>query len=175
MEIKDIKQSFFMYRNGILADTLRKAGDTHGIIFGLNLPQIVDIAKSIGKDKSLAEELWENKTCRESRLLAPMIYPVDELTEDVSKSWIENIENEEVSDILCNKLLRHTKFAAKLCRLYFSSEIDLIRYTAFRLALNLLSFGNAEEYKDEFFNMAEKELKRDCKITRSVVKGILEE
>ena len=45
MELKDIKQQFFTYRNGMLADRLREAGDCHKVIFGLNLPQIVDIAR----------------------------------------------------------------------------------------------------------------------------------
>ena len=59
MELKDIKQQFFTYRNGMLADRLREAGDCHKVIFGLNLPQIVDIARMAGCNKALAEELFE--------------------------------------------------------------------------------------------------------------------
>lgn len=66
MTIKEIRQQFYTFRNGIIADTLRKAGDPHRIIFGLNLPQITDIARLIGLDASLARELWADTSCREA-------------------------------------------------------------------------------------------------------------
>ena len=51
--IKEIKHSFLAFRNGIVSDTLRKAGMPYGIIFGLQLPQLAEIArrydKSVGK------------------------------------------------------------------------------------------------------------------------------
>ncbi|MGN1238657.1 MAG: DNA alkylation repair protein, partial [Muribaculaceae bacterium] len=100
MELKDIKQQFFTYRNGILADRLRSAGDCHSVIFGLNLPQIADIAKMAGTDKTLAEQLWDNTTTRESRLIAPMIYPREQFCIAMAREWIESVENTEVADIL---------------------------------------------------------------------------
>ena len=38
--IKQIKHNFMAYRNGIVSDTLRKAGMPYNIIFGTQLPQI---------------------------------------------------------------------------------------------------------------------------------------
>ena len=44
-QMQIIKRRFFAMRNGIIADTLRKAGLDYRMIFGLNLPQITDIAR----------------------------------------------------------------------------------------------------------------------------------
>lgn len=71
-----IKRRFYAMRNGIIADTLRKAGLGYKIIFGLNLPQITEIASGLTADADLAEELWADRRTRESMLLAPMLYPV---------------------------------------------------------------------------------------------------
>ena len=39
-QTQEIKRRFFAMRNGIVADTIRKAGLQDKMIFGLNLPQI---------------------------------------------------------------------------------------------------------------------------------------
>ncbi len=74
-----IKRRFFAMRNGIIADTLRKAGLEYKIIFGLNLPQITEIAAEQPHEADLAEELWADRRTRESLMLAPMLYPAAEL------------------------------------------------------------------------------------------------
>ena len=52
-----VKRRFFAMRNGIIADTLRSAGSPFKIIFGLNLPQIIDIASQTPHTIELAEQL----------------------------------------------------------------------------------------------------------------------
>ena len=47
MDLQSIKKDFFVFRNGIVADTLRKAGMPHKVIFGLQIPQIAAIAKDL--------------------------------------------------------------------------------------------------------------------------------
>lgn len=174
MELKDIKQQFYTYRNGMLSDRLRSSGDCHSIIFGLNLPQIVDIAKNIGQDKALAEQLWANDTTRESRLLAPMIYPVADFTIDTAKAWVESLENAEVVDVLCHRLMRKTDYAEVLYKEYTEAESDILRYFALRLALNLIVIGRLTDM-DGLHIIAEKERQRNCKFTQPVVANILEE
>lgn len=71
--LQAIKHRFYAMRNGIVADTLRRAGAEYRVIFGVNLPQLKEIASDIGYDAGLARELWANVSTRESVLLAPMI------------------------------------------------------------------------------------------------------
>lgn len=174
MELKDIKQQFFTYRNGILADRLRSAGDCHSVIFGLNLPQIADIAKMAGTNKTLAEQLWDNTTTRESRLIAPMIYPREQFCIAMAREWIESVENTEVADILCHRLLRYCDFADQLCGEYATAELDLQRYTALRLAANLDALGRISN-RNTIQNLAEQELQRHCQLTASLATSLLSE
>ena len=99
-EVKRLKQEFFAYRNGIVADMLRDAGDCHKVIFGLNIPQLIGIANETGKNADVARKLWQNADCRESRLLAPMIFPAQTMTVDEAHQWMEDVENVEIADNL---------------------------------------------------------------------------
>ena len=83
-EMQTVKRHFFAMRNGIIADTLRRAGSPFKIIFGLNLPQLMDIAESTPHSAELATRLWNNSSTRESMLLAPMIYPRDKFDADTA-------------------------------------------------------------------------------------------
>lgn len=136
MELKDVKQRFFALRNGLLADMLRKqTADPHRMIFGLNLPQLREIAAETGKDAVLADALWADKDCRESRLLAPMVCPFESLR----FNWLKEVRTEEEADILCHRLLRHQPGAAEAAaKLADESEDPLMIYAAMRLLVNLM-------------------------------------
>lgn len=135
-----VKRRFFAMRNGIIADTLRSAGSPFKIIFGLNLPQIIDIASQTPHTIELAEQLWANTTTRESRLLAPMLYPLEQFDIDTARRWAATVETSEVADILCHRLLRHCPFATELAKeLSESAATALETYTALRLAFNIVT------------------------------------
>ena len=68
--IKEIKRDFFVYRNGIVAAALKKIYDTNILIYGLNVPQFIELAKKYPKDLELGNCLWQDKVCRESRLFS---------------------------------------------------------------------------------------------------------
>lgn len=173
-KIQDIRKTLYAYRNGIIADRLRNAGDGHTIIFGLNIPQIMNIANEIGKNIDLAKELWDNKTSRESRLLAPMIFPYNEMSYIEACEWIESIENVEIADNLCHKLLKKLPYAIDLILKYSSSDNDLCRYTAFRLAMNLLCINTNCDYA-LILDSAKHELERNCNLTNKLCNEIIEE
>ena len=141
---RQIRQQFFVYRNGLLADNLRSSGDCHKMIFGLNLPQIVNIANTFCKDMHVATELWNSKDTRECRLIAPMLYPTELFDKNTAITWAEQTENYEIADNLCHKLLRNTSYASELCS-YFSDKTEIEQYISLRLAINLLAIGKTIE------------------------------
>lgn len=136
-----IKRRFFAMRNGIIADTLRKGGLGYHMIFGLNLPQITEIATDLPKDAELAEELWADRRTRESLLLAPMLYPAAGMDAATAARWMSEVTATEVADILCLKLLRHTPDALDTAITAMTSDTPMVRYTALRLMLNLLNLS----------------------------------
>jgi len=134
--LQEVKRRFFAMRNGVIADTMRRAGSPHRIIFGLNLPQIADVAREYYGDTDLALQLWANDTTRESRLAAPMIYPSEEMPETLAEKWALEARDTEEIDILCHRLLRRLPYAMHL----LTTLIDRrgACYLTLRLALNLL-------------------------------------
>lgn len=135
--MQQAKRMMFAMRNGVVADVLRKGGSTFSIIFGVNLPQLADIARELGADRDLAERLWTNITTRESMLLAPMLVEADDFAEADARRWIETVPCNEVADVLCLKLLRHLPYATALVESYRHSDDKVLRYTALRLMCNL--------------------------------------
>lgn len=149
--IQEIRKEFFAFRNGIVADKLRKAGDPHSMIMGCLLVDIQAIAQrakgTIGDDEqlaALAQELWNDTKSRECRLVAPMLYPVHEMTLEKALQWSQTVETVEIADNLCHKLLRHTADADDLFRRLIADERPMVKYTGYRLLLNLLLLGKVQ-------------------------------
>lgn len=133
-----VKHRFFALRNGAVADAMRRQGAPYKIIFGVNLPQLAAIAAETGQSASLAQELWDNTSTRESMLIAPMIYPRGEFDLDIARKWINSAISAEAIDVLCLKLLRGMDYAAKLSDELMLSDRGLDRYAALRIMFNIL-------------------------------------
>lgn len=149
--LRGIRKEFFAFRNGIIADKLRKAGDPHHMIMGCLLVDIIGIVsrfrETIGDKaqmKAIASELWSDTNSRECRLAAPMLYPAESMTPDLALQWCESVETTEVADNLCHKLLRHLDFADALFRQLITQDQPLIKYTGYRLLLNLIAMGKVQ-------------------------------
>lgn len=170
---KNIRHEFFVYRNGLLADNLRSSGDTHKLIFGLNLPQIVNIANRFPANEEVAIELWNSTETRECRLIAPMLYPIDRFNEETALEWISQLENTEVADNLCHKLLRKVPYTDRLC-ISLINGTDIQRYTALRLAINLLTLGK-EIDSENMLRFAQTEVEKNNPVTSVVAKRLLQD
>jgi len=134
VDLRQIKLDFFAFRNGIIADALRKAGDPHTVILGCQLVDIVAIAQNIGDDDSnqeLARALWADEKSRESRLLAPMVYPSRLMPMKEATEWLLGVISQEEADVLCHRLLQHLPDARRLTRL--SARTPLQQYAIKRL------------------------------------------
>lgn len=150
-EMQTVKRSFFALRNGVIADVLRHNGSPFRIIFGLNLPQIADVAAHTPRSQELAEKLWANSTTRESMLIAPMLVEIDSFTIDDARRWVSAVPAREVADVLCLKLLKREPYALALAgELQRAGEV-MSRYTGLRLMFNLLMTDTEEalEYSRE--------------------------
>ncbi len=153
-EMQMLKRRMFAMRNGVIADVLRRAGSKFNIIFGVNLPQLAEIARDFSPNKEFAERVWANTTTRESMLIAPMLMPPDEMTREMAQQWIAESPEAEVTDVLCLKLLRNQPYALDLARALIAGEEH--RYAGLRLMCNL-----APQYPAEAVAIGRKEIERD--------------
>lgn len=123
MTIQEIKKEFFAYRNGIVADVYRKAGAPYSVIFGLQLPQLSAIAsgardKGQGTEKisELSRELWADKSCRESRLLACYLFDPQAVSVEQAAELARDCQTQEEADMLAFRLLSRMPDAEKLLK-----------------------------------------------------------
>lgn len=119
--LKEIKQRFFLFRNGMLADTLRNYGVPHKVIFGLEVPRLAEIASEItltGQERNrLAEELWADREVRESRLLAAYLFREEETESGrILALALENRTQEE-ADMISFRLLKRLSDPRAMLRL----------------------------------------------------------
>ena len=168
--MQSIKRDFFAMRNGVVADVMRRAGAPYRIVFGLNLPQITEIAARVGIDDDLAMALWANDTTRESRLIAPMLMDAGRVDLARAKDMVRAMKGVEEIDVACLKVMRNLEFWRELATAFADSERDLERYFVMRLLANKM-------YADPDFcePPARAELARDNALTRELARMIVGE
>lgn len=103
-------------------DAIKKASTPEGIKkkayfgitevgnFGLTSPQIKNIARDIGKNHSLALELWETSV-HEARHIAVLIADKKMVTEKLMNKWVKDFNSWDIVDDCCGKLFCKTPFA----------------------------------------------------------------
>lgn len=132
-----LKRRMYAMRNGIVADSLRKAGCPFKVIFGVNLPQLAEIAADMPRTREFACQVWDNNTARESQLIAPMLMPVESFSVGDARKWISEACTDEVIDVLCLKLIRKCSFAADLASELINEDDSRSRYAGLRIFCNL--------------------------------------
>ena len=73
-----------------------------------------------------------------------MLYPAPLMTLDEALDWCKSVETTEVADNLCHKLLRNLPEADTLFRQLIAQEQTMVKYTGYRLLLNLLLTGKTQ-------------------------------
>lgn len=125
-------------RNGIVADALRKGGMPHKVIFGLNVPQLSEIAASVISDREvLAEQLWADREVRESRLLACWLFDPAVMPEQRARMLIDEVRTREEADILAFRTLRRLPYARALLESLTGTDGSYSSYAAEAFARNL--------------------------------------
>lgn len=152
-DMQMLKRSMYAMRNGIVADALRKGGCPHKMVFGVNLPQLAEIAREFGKNREVAEQLWADTSTRESMMLAPMLMPDEEFSAEDAMRWIDSCPSHEAIDILCLKLLRLRPFAFDLAQSLAADADPMRHYAGLRLMCNL-----APQHTTEAVEMGAREM-----------------
>lgn len=169
-ELQQIKRRFFAFRNGVVSERLRKAGSPFRIIFGLNLPQIKEIATEFGRNNELADSLWDNSSTRESMLIAPMLVVPEKFDIEKARRWISQIPATEVADLFCHSLLRFLCYCGELMTELAESDNDMNRYVALRLSWQFIKTNRAWVE-----NAARKEYARRIALTRGIARQLIDE
>ena len=144
-------------------DAIKKASTPEGIKkktyfgitevgnFGLTAPQIKAIARDIGKDHSLALELWETSV-HEARHIAVLIADKKMVTEKLMNKWVKDFNSWDIVDDCCGKLFCKTPFAYEKAVEWSGRKNEFEKRAGFALMATLAVHDkNAKDIKFEIF------------------------
>lgn len=149
--IQQIRKQCRLAMNGIASTSMRKRGLDYKINFGLAIQQIKDLSKDYQQSAELAEKLWIENT-RELKILATLLYPIDNFSEETAKRWVTEIPNQEVREQVCINLFQNLPYAQKVASIWSISEDSNIRTTGYWLLARLfLSKKNIDKVEANSF------------------------
>jgi 3-methyladenine DNA glycosylase AlkD len=104
--------------------------------YGVSITELRKIAAKIGKNHSLALNLWDTEI-RDARLLATLIGEPKKLTEAQAEKMVSDLNSWDVCDGLCMCLLRYTPFAFEKAVEWSSREPEFEKRAGFSLMATL--------------------------------------
>jgi len=104
--------------------------------FGIPIPWLRKKAKEIGKNHSLAIELWDTGY-HEPRILASMIAEPEKVTEDMMEKWVLDFDSWDVCDQVCMNLFDKTNLATKKAIDWAQREEEFVKRAGFALMASL--------------------------------------
>ena len=139
--------------NGIAAKSIRESGMGYRLVYGVELPRLREIAAAYTPDRRLAQTLW-NEDIRESKILAILLFPVEEFDRDIANLWVESLHREqaELAGLMVMDLLAHEPYAAEQAFLWMADERQmhqLLLVTRLMMQGAVLSPDAAAEFQDQ--------------------------
>ena len=98
------------FKNPTNLDGMARFGIDVDHAYGISAPVLHRLAKEIGRDHSLAQELWASGV-REARLLAALIDDSQQVSVGQMERWAADFTSWDVCDCCCNYLFARTPYA----------------------------------------------------------------
>ena len=134
--IKKIRTDLRLSMNGAVSSSMRDKGINYRMNFGVGIPRINQISEKYEQDKELAETLWSDDV-RELKILATLLYPIEEFSKELAMSWIVEIKDQELREQICKNLLQNLTYANELVEESAKNNIEHIRCTGYWLFARL--------------------------------------
>ena len=135
-----LKREFHSMMNGVASGSMRDKGLNYGVNFGVEGVRLVEMSHTLPRESALARALWQQRV-RECRLLAPMIYPAEEFSQDVCDAWIDTLQTTEEVQYLSMYLLQRLPYAGGKVLEWMASENDMRQLCGFLVAGRMLGNG----------------------------------
>ena len=100
--------------------------------YGVSIPILRKIARELGKDHELAQQLWASGI-HEARILAGMIDDHEKVTQAQMESWVRDFDSWDVCDQCCSNLFDKTRFAYRRSSEWSSRNQEFVKRAGFAL------------------------------------------
>jgi 3-methyladenine DNA glycosylase AlkD len=102
------------------------------IVYGITMPELRKLARSVGKDQSLAENLW-TANVHEARILASLIAVPKQMTPADMDRWVESFDAWDVCDQCCINLFVKCACAHQKVAEWAARDETYVKRAAFAL------------------------------------------
>ncbi|MEM4347264.1 MAG: DNA alkylation repair protein [Candidatus Altiarchaeota archaeon] len=167
MQFNNILKKLKSLSNPRAVEGMVKYGITAERAYGVSIPNLRKIAKEIGKDHKLAQQLWK-LNIRETRILASMIDDPVLVTEKQMEKWVKEFDYWEICDQICQNLFTYSKFAYQKAIEWSERDEEFVKRAGFAL-MAWLAFKD-KKAKDEQFEVFFPIIKRESTDDRILVK-----
>jgi 3-methyladenine DNA glycosylase AlkD len=135
--------------------------------YGVSIPQLRTLARELGTDHDLAQELWAAGV-HEARILASMIADPNQVTDAQLERWVLDFDSWDLCDQCCINLFRKTAVAYQKAIEWSAREEEFVKRAGFVLiaALAVHDKGAADSAFLPFLTI----IKREAADGRHVVK-----
>ena len=104
--------------------------------YGVSIPNLRKMAKEIGVDHDLAQELWASAV-HEARILASMIDDPKTATEEQMERWVRDFDSWDTCDQCCMNLFEKTKPAYQKAVEWSANDREFVKRAGFVLMARL--------------------------------------
>jgi len=116
--------------------------------FGIPIPELRKLAKKIGRDHVLANELWKTKI-HEARLLAGFIEDPKKLTEQQMERWAKDFDSWDICDQVCSNVFDKSPRAFDKALEWSKRKEEFVKRAGFAMMAALAVHD--KEAKDKLF------------------------
>jgi 3-methyladenine DNA glycosylase AlkD len=137
IKLREIRAKLRKSMDGIVSTSMREKGLKYRLNFGVNLPTLRQIANNYDRDAILSEMLWREDV-RELKILATLLHPIEDFSEENAHKWCAEIPNQEIREQVCMNLFQNLPCANNLVNKWVLSDNENIRTTAYWLFARLI-------------------------------------
>ena len=132
MECEDILERLRSLANPEAVADMAGYGINPQNTYGVSVPVLRKMAREIGRDHLLAQELWASGV-HEARMLASMIDDPRLITEEQMEGWAADFDSWDVCDQCCGNLFDKTEFAYRKAVGWAARDEEFVKRAGFAL------------------------------------------
>ena len=132
MRYEEVLQQLGSLSNLQAVASMARFGINPNNTYGVSIPILRKMAKEIGRDHFLAQQLWASGI-HEARILASMVDEPKKVTEEQMESWVKEFDSWDICDQCCANLFDKTGLAYQKAVEWSGREEEFVKRAAFAL------------------------------------------
>lgn len=158
MKVKQVLKKLKSHANPKNVKGMARFGINPKNTYGVSMPILRKMAKQVGKNHQLAQQLWDSGL-HEARILASTIDDPKMVGDKQMEKWVKDFDSWGVCDQVCGNLFDKTPFAYKKAIEWSKRDEEFVKRAGFVLMATLSVHDKKAEDKqfEKFFPIIKKE------------------